>query len=54
MEQLATTPATSNAIRGVEKIGNIAEQRLLGLWKRLEAVSWHIRRLDKQVVGSAT
>ena len=28
MEQLATAPATSNAIRGDEQSGNIAKQRL--------------------------
>ena len=54
MEQLATAPATSNAIRGAEQSGNIAKQWFAGMVKRLEAVSWHIGRLDEQVVGSAT
>ena len=30
MEQTSSSPATSNAIRGVEQSGNIANQRLLG------------------------
>jgi hypothetical protein len=54
MEQIATAPATSNTTRGAEQSGNIAKQRFARMVKRLEAVSWHIGRLDKQVVGSAT
>ena len=54
MEEPATAPATSNAIRRAEQSGNIAKQQLLGWWKRLEDVSWHNEMLDKQVVGSAT
>ena len=54
MEQPATAPATSNAIRGADQSGNMAKQRFAGMGKRLEVVSWHIGRLDKQVVGSAT
>ena len=54
MEQPATAPATINAIRGAKKSGNIAKQRFDGNVKRLEAVSWHIGRLDKQAVGSTT
>ena len=30
MEQPATAPATSNAIRGAEQSGNIAKQRFAG------------------------
>ena len=37
MEQPATAPATSNAIRGAEQSDNIVKQRLLGWWKRLDA-----------------
>ena len=37
MEQSATAPATSNAIRGAEQIGNIAKQRFSRKGKRLEA-----------------
>ena len=40
MEQAATTPSTSNAIRGAEQSGNMAKQ-------------WFVGRLDKQVIGSA-
>ena len=55
MEQSSTSPATNNAIRGAEQSGNIDKQRLAGMVeKRLDFVSWHIGRLDKQVVGSAT
>ena len=54
MEQPTTAPATSKAIRGAEQSGNIAKQQFAGMVKRLEAVSWHIGRLDKQVVGSTT
>ena len=37
-EQPATAPATSNAIRVAEQIGNIAKQRFARMVKRLEAV----------------
>ena len=36
MEQPATAPATSNAIRGDEQNNNIAKNGLLGRVKRLE------------------
>ena len=54
MEQPATAPATSNAIRGAEQSGNIAKRQFARMVKRLEALSWHIGRLGKQVVVSAT
>ena len=54
MEQSSTSPATNNAIRGAEQSGNIAKQWFAGMVKRLEAVSWHIGRLGKQLVGSVT
>ena len=38
MEQPATAPASSNAIRGAEQIGNIANNSLLGRVKMLEAI----------------
>ena len=34
MEQPETAPATSNAIRGAEKSGNIAKQRFAGMVKK--------------------
>ena len=37
MEQPATAPATSNAIKGAEQSGNIAKQQFAGMVKRLEA-----------------
>ena len=53
MEQPATAPAISNAIRGAEQSGNIAKTtfRLDG-GKRLE-VHGNMGWLDKQVIGSA-
>ena len=38
MEQPATAPATSNAIRGADQSGNIAKQRFARRVKRLEAI----------------
>ena len=35
MEQPATTPATSNVIRGAEQSGNIAKQRFAGMVKKV-------------------
>ena len=35
MEQPATTPATSNAIRGAEQSGNIAKQRFAGMVEKV-------------------
>ena len=48
MEQPATAPATSNAIRGAEKSGNIANQRFARTrWVR--GLVQQYRRHDKQV-----
>ena len=38
MEQPATAPVTSNAIKGAEQSGNIANQGFAGLMERLEAI----------------
>ena len=35
MEQPATMPATSNAIRGAEQSGNIAKQRFAGMVEKV-------------------
>ena len=51
MEQPITGPEPSNTLRGAEKSGDIAKQRFAGMVKRLEAILWHIERLDKQVVS---
>ena len=37
MEQPATAPATSNAIRGAEQSGNIAKQRFAGRAEKVKA-----------------
>ena len=54
MEQPATAPATSNAIRWVEQSGNVAKQRFARMVEKVRGLSWQFGRLDKQVVGSAT
>ena len=53
MEQPATAPATSNAIRGAEQSGNIAKQRFAGMVE-VRGCSMEIWEADKQVVGSET
>ena len=37
MEQLATAPATSNAIRGAEQSGNIAKQQFARTGEKVRA-----------------
>ena len=49
-----TAPATSNAIRGAERSGNIAKQQFAGMVEKDRGFSWQFGWLDKQVVGSAT
>ena len=47
MEQPATTPATSNAIRGAEQSSNISKQST----PSVEVLDMAIWEADKQVVG---
>ena len=54
MEQPATAPATSKAIRGTEQSGNIAKQGFARKVEKVRGLLWQFGRLDKQVVGSAT
>jgi hypothetical protein len=53
MEQPATAPATSNAIRGAEQSGNIVKQRFAGMVE-VRGCIMTIWEADKQVVGSET
>ena len=52
MEQPATTPATSNAIRGAEQSSNIAKQWFARMVEKVRG-SWQFGRLEEQVIGSA-
>ena len=50
MEQTPSSPATSNAIRGAEQSGNIANQRFARTWW-VRGLTWNFGRHDQQVVG---
>ena len=52
MEQLATAPATSNAIREAEQSGNIAKQRFARKVTKVRG-SWQFGRLEEQMIGNA-
>ena len=47
---LQSSPATSNAIRGAEQSGNIANQQFARTWW-VRGFTWQYGRHDKQVVG---
>ena len=47
---LQSSPATSNAIRGAEQSGNIANQRFARTWW-VRGLTWKFGRNDKKVVG---
>ena len=47
---LQSSPATSNAIRGAEQSGNIANQRFARTWW-VTGLTWKFGRHDNQVVG---
>ena len=47
---LQSSPATSNAIRGAKQSGNIANQRFARTWW-VRGLTWQFGRHDKQVVG---
>ena len=47
---LQSSPATSNAIRGAEQSGNIANQRFARTWQ-VRGLTWQFGRHDKQMVG---
>ena len=46
---LQSSPATSNAIRGAEQSGNIANQWFARTWW-VRGLTWQFGRHDKQVV----
>ena len=50
---LQSSPATSNAIRGAEQSGNIANQRFARTWW-VRGLTWQFGRHDKKVVGIST
>ena len=52
MEQSSSSPAASNAIRGAEQSGNIANQQFARTWWVRGLVQQYGRH-DKQVVGIA-
>ena len=47
---LQSSPATSNAIRGAEQSGNIANQRFARTWW-VRGLTWQFGEACKQVVG---
>ena len=52
MEQSSTSPATSNAIRGLSKAVTYPSNGLLGRVSKVRG-SWQFGRLDEQKIGSA-